>query len=103
MKKTEAQMKPKPSSEAKRLERRFQELVQSGDALAISVYRVLVQERLLQLKRAPKPSGASVEDEAIRLVALRCKLTEGDVTDLARRGWNILEVWFPEQYSPLVV
>jgi hypothetical protein len=49
----DANMKPKPSSKAKRLERRFEKLRDEHKAISLSVYRVREQER----KRAMKDSG----------------------------------------------
>ena len=61
----DASMKPQPSSVAKRLERRFLKLVESGEALALSDW---------------------IEREAIRLTAARCGLAIKDVEPLLKQG-----------------
>ncbi len=84
-------MKPKPSSTAKRLERRFLELEESGEALAISVNRVFHQERILLTKRESWKPHDWVEDKARLLTASRCGLAIEDVAPLVKQGATLLK------------
>lgn len=79
-------MKPKPSSTAKRLERRFLILVESGEALALSVNRVCHQEQTILANKFSKKSSDWIEREAIRLTAARCGLAIKDVVPLLKQG-----------------
>lgn len=85
-------------SEAKRLASRFRDLIQSGDALAISVYRIRNRERLLLLGNTKDRSKEWIEAEATRLAAVLSKREESEVERLALCGWARLEEWFPARY-----
>ena len=82
----DANMKPQPSSVAKRLERRFLKLVESGEALALSVNRVCHQEQTILASKFSKKSSDWIEREAIRLTAARCVLAIKDVVPLLKQG-----------------
>jgi hypothetical protein len=107
----DANMKPKPSSKAKRLERRFEKLRDEHKAISLSVYRVREQER----KRAMKDSGEatygafhksdrehltfqSAEKKAKRNTARRCGIEKCDVKSLASVGLETLRDWFPHEF-----
>ena len=107
----DANMKPKPSSKAKRLERRFEKLRDEHKAISLSVYRVREQER----KRAMRDSGEatygafhkndrehltfqSAEKKAKRNTARRCGIEKCDVKSLASVGLETLRDWFPHEF-----
>jgi hypothetical protein len=107
----EASMKPKPSSTAKRLERRFIKLRDEHKAIGLSVYQVREQER----KRAMRDSGEatysafhkddrehltfqSAEIKAELNTARRCGIEKRDVEGLASVGLETLRDWFPHEF-----
>jgi hypothetical protein len=109
--KNDAEMKPKPSSTAKRLEKRFRELQNEDKAIGLSVYWVREQER----KLAMKASGAvtygafhrsdrehltfqSAEIKAELQTARRCGIEKREVESLASVGLETLRDWFPHEY-----
>jgi hypothetical protein len=104
---------PKPSSAAKRLERRFKELVDSGAARKISAYKLLNQERTSAMNALGKKSYGRfhIEDRdndtfveinkiALARTATRCGIAESDIDGMANEGLNILREWFPREYPP---
>jgi hypothetical protein len=107
----EASMKPKPSSTAKRLVRRFLELQNEKKAVGLSVYRVREQERKLAMKASGVVTyGAfhkndrehltfqSAEIKAELQTARRCGIEKRNVESLASVGLEILKDWFPHEY-----
>ncbi|MDG1737377.1 MAG: hypothetical protein P8L68_14300 [Paracoccaceae bacterium] len=107
----DAEMKPKPSSMAKRLERRFLELRNEKMATNLSVYRVREQERKLAMKargaitysafytyHQTDPIFASAEEVAVKQTAERCGIEKHDVQRLASVGLDLLRKWFPQEY-----
>jgi hypothetical protein len=109
--KNDAEMKPKPSSTAKRLERRFLELQNEKKAVGLSVYRVREQERKLAMKASGVVTyGAfhkndrehltfqSAEIKAELQTARRCGIEKRNVESLASVGLEIPKDWFPHEY-----
>jgi hypothetical protein len=107
----EASMKPKPSSKAKRLERRFEKLRDEHKAISLSVYRVLNQEWKIAMKAHGKTSYGHfhIEDTAdtkcvqaneiaLKRTAVRCAIAKCDIAAIAVNGLNILREWFPREY-----
>jgi len=92
--KDDAAMTPKPSSTAKRLERRFNDLVATGAAIGISVYRVLMQERAIA-----DSTFRQFEKSPVKETAVRCGIAESDVAEKAAAGLKILSDWFPREYA----
>ena len=111
--KDDAEMKPKPSSVAKRLEKRFKDLVDSGAARKISAYKLLNQQRIIARNELGKTSygGFYIKDRdtdtfvdinkiALARTATRCGIAESDIDGIAIEGLNILREWFPREYPP---
>jgi hypothetical protein len=109
--KNDAEMKPKPSSTARRLERRFHDLQNEQKAIGLSVYRVREQERKLAMKASGVVTyGAfhkndrehltfqSAEIRAELQTARRCKIEKRYVKSHASVGLETLRDWFPHEY-----
>ena len=90
----DACMRPRPSSEAKRLERRFLELEKSGDAEALLAYRTWHRYRL-QMRNEEQFDDADMNhNEAAVFAAKDLGVEVKDLQKLSLHGWKILESWF---------
>ena len=77
-------------SKAKRLERRFAELVENGQAIPISEFRVLVQAARAPLDVRRVGDIEEVHRDAIRRTARRCGFSEDETRELAIEGQGIV-------------
>ncbi len=91
--------KPKPSSVAKRLERRFADLIKQGEALPVSVYRVRNMHLLLLRGGADRPISSENQVLATQRTARELDMSEEEVIEHALRGWAILNDWFPDRHN----
>ena len=92
--------KPKPSSIAKRLERRFLGLVRSGTALPVSVFLVW-KRHLILLRGGPDHHILDAHYPAATEAAAReLGLSETEIIELATTGRQTLCDWFPDDHHP---
>ena len=91
---------PKPSSVAKRYERRFRVLMESGEAEQVTAYIVFKRYWVTLYGRADNQKYSDLKLEAIDRAAHALSTSVEELGELARQGRETLSILVPHAHLP---
>lgn len=90
--------KPKLTSTAKRLERRFLKLTNNGEAEALLGYIRWNMERVILRNLEHNETNDMHHIDASIIAARELQIEVAELRHLALQGWEIMESWLPNKY-----